>query len=78
MPEVFHGASGFYYKVGYRKLNTTVFTIYEVTDLSMTRFEIPSPGVYEKYQFYVRSVNELGDGPTARIFTNYSGRPSMG
>ena len=77
MPEVFYGASGFYYKVGYRKLNTAGFIVYEVKDLSITRFEIPNPGVYEKYQFYVQSVNELGDGPTARIFTNYSGRPSM-
>lgn len=74
---MFHGASGFYYKVGCRKFNTTPFTVYEVKDLSMTRFEIPNPGVYEKYQFYVRSVNQLGHGPTARIFTNYSGRPSM-
>lgn len=77
MTNVYQGADGFYYEVGYRKMpSDAAFTLHEERNLNITEFEVPTPGVNETYQFSVRSHNELGPGPEPKIITNISGAES--
>ena len=77
MTNVYQGADGFYYEVGYRKMPSDgTYTPHEERNMSITEFEVPTPGVDQTYQFYVRSHNELGPGPEPKIITNTSGAPS--
>lgn len=77
MTNVYQGADGFYYEVGYRKkLSDGAYTLHEERNLNITEFEVLTPGEDEKYEFYVRSHNELGPGPEPKIITNTSGAPS--
>ena len=77
MTNVYQGADGFYYEVGYRKMPSDgAFTQQEIRDLNTTEYEVLTPGTNETYQFYVRSHNEQGPGPEPKIITNSSGANS--
>jgi len=62
---VYYGAPGFYYQVGYRKKdeNSNADFAFEKITKNLTyarEFEIPSPGVDQKWEFFVQSGNDMG------------------
>ena len=66
MSDVFHGAPGFYYIIGYRQVPESGNTPEFVTDrvdknLTYAReFLVPSTSVDGEYEFYVQAANEKG------------------
>ena len=72
--DVYHGGPGFYYVVSYKAEEATTFTTTQVKDSNKTEFDIPTPGLYKKYSFYVQSGNDLGLAPIPITVSAYSGR----
>lgn len=78
--DVYYGAPGFYYQVGYRKKDSNGdFTLDKVTkNLTYAReFEIPSPGVNQEWEFFVQSGNNLGLKERPAFTNAFSGDKSM-
>lgn len=70
VPKIHYGADGFYYKVGHKRKSNEGADFTTINILPPTNnLSIVNPGQGIEYQFYVQSVNELGEGPVPTIHT---------